>query len=82
MVLEIIWLGFCMTYPIRPARWRMVSPVMSRPSSRMVPEPGASKPQMSFERVDLPAPLRPTMLTISPLRTAKEMFCRVVRSLV
>ena len=67
---------------MRLARWRMVSPVMSRPSSRMEPEPGASNPQMSLERVDLPAPLRPTMLTISPFRTEKEMFCRVVRSLV
>ena len=39
-------------------------------------------PQISFARVDLPAPLRPTMLTISPLPMEKLMSCRVLCPLV
>ena len=55
---------------------------MSSPSKRMMPLCGVSNPQISLERVDLPAPLRPTMLTISPLSMEKLTSCSVRRSLV
>lgn len=60
----------------------MLSPPMSRPSNSSVPSSGVSNPQISLDRVDLPAPLRPTMASISPRRMVKLTSVSTRRSLV
>ena len=44
---------------------------MSWPSSRMRPPRAALSPLIAFSVVDLPAPLEPISVTISPLRTSR-----------
>ena len=48
-------------------RW-LGRPVMSLPRKRMRPARGLSMPAMVRIRLDLPAPLAPTMATSSPSR--------------
>jgi hypothetical protein len=45
---------------------------MSRPSSVIAPEAGVTSPAMVLSKVDLPAPLRPSSATISPLPTSRD----------
>ena len=51
---------------------RSPRPVISRPSMKTAPESGRSSPFRQRISVDLPAPLRPMMPRISPLRTVSE----------
>ena len=49
--------------------------VSSSPRSRTVPVRGRSSPEMVLSVVDLPAPLAPIKVTISPSSTSKLMPC-------
>jgi hypothetical protein len=51
----------------------MLSSFRSRPFRLIVPLSGVSNPQINLERVDLPAPFRPTIASISPSLTEKEL---------
>jgi hypothetical protein len=44
-----------------------------RPSNVIVPDRAGTRPEMVLTRVDLPAPLAPTRVTISPARTVRSM---------
>ena len=55
----------------RETMWEGGFPVTSRPSSRMRPPDGGTRPVMAFSRLDFPAPLAPTMATVSPSATSK-----------
>ena len=46
---------------------------MSRPSKRMLPWRGRLSPLIARSVVDLPAPLAPISVTISPAPTRSEM---------
>lgn len=52
--------------------WEDGFPVTSRPSSRMRPPDGGTRPVMAFSRLDFPAPLAPTMATVSPSATQRS----------
>jgi hypothetical protein len=49
------------------------TPTMSSPSRRMLPPETARSPEMVLSVVDLPAPLPPMRVTISPSSTVSEM---------
>ena len=49
--------------------------VMSAPLNRTAPERGLRRPEMVRSVVDLPAPLAPMSVTISPSSTWKLMPC-------
>jgi len=51
--------------PRRITAW-VGRPAMSRPASRMRPARGFGSPQIVISSVDLPAPLAPISVTISP----------------
>ena len=46
---------------------------MLDPSKEMEPLRGLTRPAMAFSVVDLPAPLAPIRVTISPAGTSKEI---------
>src|ERR1700680_4928983 len=46
------------------------------PSSRMVPVSLRISPEIDFARVDLPAPLAPSKVTISPRSSVRLTFCK------
>src|SRR5258707_1644063 len=50
-------------------------PVMSSPSNVIEPERARGLPQIVISRVDLPAPLAPIRVTISPLATSRSTPC-------
>ena len=51
---------------------------MSRPSNRMRPSRGAGAPNTVIISVDLPAPLAPMSVTISPRLTSSETFFKAM----
>src|SRR5262245_45909865 len=55
-------------------------PVMSVPSSLTRPAVGRTMPQMALSSVDLPAPLLPTSVTISPASTRRLTWRRICTS--
>ena len=55
--------------------------VMSRPSSRMEPASVKKLPEMALNRVDLPAPLEPMMVTKSPGSRWRDRSVRAFFSL-
>src|SRR5688572_21770543 len=63
----------CGTSPMaeRAARY---SETMSYPSTRMLPSPGLTMPQMMLISVVFPAPLGPSKAKISPRRISRSMF--------
>ena len=61
-----------MSWGLRPAR--------SSPAEEDRPERGRSSPKIVLIRVDLPAPLGPTIVTISPSRTLIETPLRMSAS--
>src|ERR1700677_2739902 len=46
------------------------------PSSRMVPASVRISPEIDFANVDLPAPLAPSRVTISPRSSVRLTFCK------
>jgi hypothetical protein len=54
--------------------------VMSSPSNTMLPPRTLSRPNTAFIAVDLPAPLGPTMTTISRSPTVMDTPCRTSAS--
>ena len=52
--------------------WWDFSGVMSRPRKRMRPPEGGNVPAITWNRVDLPAPLGPAMPKISPSATCRS----------
>ncbi len=65
--------GTCATP--RRTIWKVGSAVMSSPSSRIVPLRARGLPQIVISRVDLPAPLAPIRVTISPFATSRSTPC-------
>ena len=57
--------------PASQVRW-LDQPVTSTPSKRSEPRAGFSMPWMARISELLPAPLAPTMVTISPAATSSE----------
>jgi hypothetical protein len=57
--------------PIRMI-WKVSRLVMSRPSKWICPDAARGLPQTVISRVDLPAPLAPIKVTISPLATLRS----------
>ena len=55
-------------------------PLISSPRNSIRPSRGCSRPKIVLIRVDLPAPLGPTMVTISPSRTLIETPLRMSTS--
>lgn len=53
------------------------SPVTSRPCSSTLPRRGVISPTADFSVVLLPAPLRPSRVTISPGPTSSVTPCRI-----
>ena len=57
----------------RRTTFSVANAVRGRPSKRMAPACGASSPAIVSSVVDLPAPLGPTMHTISPAATSRSI---------
>ena len=70
--------GTC-TRPASTTWWGAIL-LMFWPSKVMVPEVGFTRREMFFRVVDLPAPLAPTTVTISPWLTSRSTSQSTLRS--